>query len=97
MNTLFRILVILVVASLIGGAIFALVNVAAAASQQSSSHRPEGDRHRPEGGERDGPDGGIFLPFGMIKNLVVISIIAAVYLNAGKWFGKKRTAKQVNA
>jgi hypothetical protein len=94
MKILFRVLVILVVASLIGGAIFALVNVSGAASQRSSVQRPEGDRFRPEGGERDQSNGGFFLPFGMIKNLAVISIIAAIYLHLGKWFGKRKAGKQ---
>ncbi|MDD2921694.1 MAG: hypothetical protein PHQ36_05345 [Anaerolineales bacterium] len=97
MKTLFRILVILVVASLIGGVIFALVNMNDSASQQRSAfQRPEGERHRPEGGDRDRLGGSIFLPFGMIKNLAVISIIAAIYLNVGKLFAGKKSSKQVN-
>jgi hypothetical protein len=95
MKVLFRILVILVVASLVGGAMFALVNVSGNGTQQRSFQRKEGGQSpqnnggfRPDGGrEREGGRGGA-LGFGLLKNLVVVAIIAIVYLNATKWFGK---------
>ncbi len=76
MKILFRILVILVVASLIGGAIFAAVNIAGTLSQRSLSQRDGRDG----GEERDGANL-LFLPFGMFQNLVIIAIIATFYLN----------------
>ena len=95
MKTLFRILIILVVASLIGGAIFAAVNGNGSASQRSSFQRPEGDRPHPEG-DHEGHDGGFGLPFGVFKSFAVISIIAVVYLNGTKWFSKvKGENKQI--
>jgi hypothetical protein len=100
MKVLFRILVILVVASLVGGAMFALVNVSGNGTQQRSFRRPEGSQFpqnnggfRPDGergrGDREGGRGGVLgLGFGLVKNLLVVAIIAIVYLNATKWFGK---------
>lgn len=95
MKTLFRILVILVVASLVGGAIFAAVNGGGTSSQGNSIQREDG-RERPDGNERD-QSSLLFLPFGMIKNLIVIAIIATVYLNAGKWLSKGKATKRISA
>jgi hypothetical protein len=103
MKVLFRILVILVVASLVGGAMFALVNVSGNGTQQRSFQRQEGGQSpqnnvgfRPDGGrEREGGRGGALgLGFGLVKNLVVVAIIAIVYLNATKWFGKAKEANK---
>jgi hypothetical protein len=108
MKVLFRILVILVVASLVGGAMFALVNVSGNGTQQRSFQRHEGGQFpennggfRPDGdggrGDHEGGRGGALgLGFGLVKNLVVVAIIAIVYLNATKWFGKaKEENKQI--
>jgi hypothetical protein len=105
MKVLFRILVILVVASLVGGAMFALVNVSGNGTQQRSFQRHEGGQFsennggfRPDGGrDREGGRGGALgLGFGLIKNLAIVAIVAIVYLNATKWFGKaKEENKQI--
>ncbi len=101
MKILFRILVILVVTSLVGGAMYALVNVAGGGQRRvegGNSFRPEGGNGiRTDDGRRgdhEGGRGGMFgFGFGLLKNLVVISVIAVIYLNATKWTGK---AKDVN-
>lgn len=110
MKTLFRILVILVVASLIGGAIYALVNVGGIGSQQNSFRPREGIQQftpgnnpgfRPEGGGRGdrerGGGGSLGLGFGLLKNSLVIAVIAVLYFNAAKWFEKPKINKQVEA
>jgi hypothetical protein len=95
MKVLFRILVILVVASLVGGAMFALVNVSGNGTQQRSFQRHEGGQFpennggfRPDGG-RDREGGSVLgFGFGLVKNLAVISAFALIYLNWTRWFGK---------
>jgi hypothetical protein len=85
MKILFRILVVFVIAALIGGVCFALVNGngTTTTNQQQSEFQRHGDRHGHNGGFS-----GVAIPFGMVRNLIVVSIIAVVYLNAGKWLGK---------
>jgi len=100
MKIIFQVLVILAVATLIGGAMYAAVNAGGNMAQMRSGEfdgqqptPPNGEEfHRPDG-ERDF-QGGITLPFGIIKSLVVIGIVAAFYFNASKWWinRKKRAA-----
>ena len=86
MTSLYRILIILVVASIIGGAIYMAVGGGSSAGQPSASIR-SGDQPRPEGGEdREGGDG---LPFGILKSLVIMSVASGVYLAGNKLFSKK--------
>jgi hypothetical protein len=101
MKVLFRILVILVAASLVGGAMFALVNVSGNGSRKNSFQQREGNGQfnpnggfRPEGDREGGRGGALGLGFGLVKNLVVVAIIAIVYLNATKWFGKAKEANK---
>jgi hypothetical protein len=100
MKVIFRVLVILVVATLIGGAIFAAVS-AGGSSGNTQRGFEGGDRPALPNGEAPGnfrPDGdggrsegGSGLPFGMVKGLVIITIIAAIYFNINKFFGKKKS------
>ena len=87
MTTLYRILIILVVASIIGGAIYMAVGGGSSAGQQSASIRSD-DHSRPEGreGHEEGGDG---LPFGILKSLVIMSVASGVYLAGNKLFSKK--------
>lgn len=98
MKTIFRILVILVAATIIGGSIFALVG--------NTSEAPSGfDRHGSTGfrpgdndesfaprQERDRQEfgGGFFFPGGAIKGLLVVAVVMVVWLNAGKLFGRRK-------
>ena len=85
MTTLYRILIILVVASIIGGAIYMAVGGGDFAGQPSAPIR-SGDQPRPEGGEdREGGDG---LPFGILKSLVIMSVASGVYLAGNKLLSK---------
>jgi hypothetical protein len=99
MKILFRIAVILVVAALVGGAMYALVNVTGAGRRQNSFQRQEGGQlpqnnggFRPDGGGRGdrGRGNGFGLMFGMLQSLAAISVIAVIYYNATKWFRKAR-------
>ncbi len=90
MNTLFRILIILAVAVLVGGVMYVGVNVAAGPvtvsnEEESRPQLPEGAEARPE--EREEGDG-IDLPGGMVKALVLMSIAGGGY-SAVVWAGKK--------
>jgi hypothetical protein len=99
MKILFRILVILVVASIIMGATYILVNM----SGTSTSNRPREftqnngtNLQSPNGNfnpqldrQRERSGGIIGLPFSMLGNLAVISLIAVVYLNTGRLFKRK--------
>jgi hypothetical protein len=98
MKTLFRILVILVITSVIGGLMYAGVSAAGAVGDSPSfeNERPqplEGDQFRPEREEHE-EDDGIDLPGRMVKALVLMSIAGGGY-SAVVWAGKK--AKQVSA
>ena len=85
MTTLYRILIILVVATIIGGAIYMAVGGGDSAGQPSALIR-SGDQSRPEGGEdREGGDG---LPFGILKSLVIMSVASGVYLAGNKLLSK---------
>ena len=85
MTTLYRILIILVVASIVGGAIYMAVGSGDSAGQPSAPIR-SGDQPRPEGGEdREGGDG---LPFGILKSLVIMSVASGVYLAGNKLLSK---------
>ena len=109
MKTIFRILVILVVAALIGGSIYALVTVGGVNSGQNSFRPREGGQHfvpggdggfRPDdhGGRGDserGAGGVLGLGFGLIKNTLLVAVIALIYLNAAKWFAKQKIDKQM--
>jgi hypothetical protein len=86
MTTLYRILIILVVASIIGGAIYMAVGGGGSASQQPAPTRSR-DQPRPEGGE--GREGGDGLPFGILKSLVIMSVASGIFLAGNKLFSKK--------
>jgi hypothetical protein len=98
MKTVFRILVILVVAVLLGGLFYGAVT----ATSSSGADQPT-RLERPTNGEfpADRPDretsGGIQLPFDSLKNLLIISVIAAVYLNAGRLFAKKKPVQTTSS
>lgn len=105
MRIIFRILIILAVAVVVGGTLYAIVdNMGASASQPpafENGERPEVSRPagefdpgaRPERGEFDG---GMFIPMGMLKSLAVIAIVSAVYLIPARWIGnlKKQVINQ---
>ena len=86
MTTLYRILIILVVAAIIGGAIYMAVSGGSAAVKQSAQIS---ERDRPRPGGREGREGGDGLPFGLLKSLVIMSVASGVYLAGNKLFSKK--------
>ena len=98
MKTLFRVLIILVAASLIGGLMYAGVSASGPTTSlpnfeegEERPELPEGMEFRPEGGERD--EGGLGFPGGVIKAIVLMSIAGGIY-SVIVWTGKKakRTA-----
>lgn len=100
MKVIFRVLVIIAVATLIGGTIYGVVSAGGSSTGQQRGfdgrERPAppnggGDFH-PEGGDRRRNEGGFGLPFGMAKGFIIVAIIAAVYYNVSKLFGKKKSA-----
>lgn len=90
MRILLRALIILVVASLIGGLLYmAVVNVSDSASSSSFAvGRPGDDGLRLEGGERDDREGGFGFPGGIIKALVLMTIAGGIY-SVIVWTGKQ--------
>jgi hypothetical protein len=82
MKTIFRIIVILVVATLVGGLFYgAVTSVSSSTGQTSMSERPASDFARPDGDREEGGGG---FPVEAFKSLAIISIICAVYLNIFK-------------
>ena len=98
MNTLFRVLIILVVATIIGGLMY--VGVSASNSSNNGFPEFEGGRERPQfaegsefrpDGDHDegrGEQGGFGFPGGVIKALVLMTIAGSIYSGI-VWAGKK--------
>ncbi len=83
MKTIFRVLIILTVAALIGGMLYSAVNAMPASNRFEAKRfeRPDGEEFHldEEHEEREEFEGGMMLPFGMVKSLVVMSVIGAPY------------------
>jgi hypothetical protein len=95
MKTIFKILVILVVAVLVGSLCYGTVTAVSSGTDQLSLPA------RPTDGEFDRPDreegaGGLQFPADAIKNLAIISIVGVIYLNAPKLLRRKKPALQVS-
>ncbi len=86
MTTLYRILIILVVASIIGGTIYMAVGGGNSAGQQPPQMRSDG-HSRPDGGEGH-EEGGDGLPFGILKSLMIMFVASGVYLAGNKLLSK---------
>jgi hypothetical protein len=94
LKTIFKILVILVVAVLVGSLFYGTVTAVSSGTDQLSLPA------RPNDGEFDRPDqeegaGGLQFPADAIKNLAIISIVGVIYLNAPKLLRRKKPALQV--
>jgi hypothetical protein len=93
MKTLFRVLVILVMASIIGGLMYAGVSALGSSTTnfeegEGRPQRPEGAEFRPEHDEHENRGDGIDLPGGVVKALVLMSVAGGIY-SAIVWAGKK--------
>jgi hypothetical protein len=100
MKIISRILIILVVASLVGGAMYAAVS--AGGNMTQTRTRGDFDGQRSPGGEfrpdREGrPEGGVMLPFGVVKSLILTGIVAAIYFNTSKWWVKRKRQQAITA
>lgn len=98
MKTIFRVLVILVAASIIGGLMYAGVSASGSSTAnfeegEGRPQPPEGAEFRPEG-EREEREGGFGVPTGIIKALVLMLVAGGIY-SAIVWTGKK--AKRIAA
>lgn len=83
MKTIFQVLVILVVAILVGGLFYGAVTASSSGTDQTAmSERP----HSEGGFERQ--SGGIQFPADAVKNLLIITVIAALYVNISRWIKK---------
>ena len=93
MKTIFKILVILVVGVLVGGLFYSVVTATSSGTGQSSlTERPADGQFSPHDRESAG---GVQFPADAVKNLAIISIVSVVYLNATKWFSRKKPALEV--
>ena len=88
MKTIFKVLVILVVAILVGGLFYGAVTASSSGTDQTAmSERPmpaDGEFERPDGDEA----GGIQFPADAVKNLLIITVIATLYVNLSRWIKK---------
>lgn len=100
MKTIFRTLLILLVAAIVGVIIFALVGNSNTAGPRVEFERRGSSEFHPEGSQegnvnpqferqRERSGGIIGLPFSMLGNLAVIALIAVIYLNVCRWFKRK--------
>lgn len=90
MKTLYRVLIILTVAVIIGGLMYAGVSASGSSAnsggfEEGGPHPPEGMEFRP-GGDRD--EGGLGFPAGMVKALVLMTVAGGIYSGI-VWMGKK--------
>ncbi len=95
MKTVYRVLVILVVAALLGGMMYAAVS---ASGTSGASERREFDEERfarPEGNFRpEREEGGVRLPFGVVKSLVLMALVGVPYFF---WSRRKRSGSALQA
>ena len=98
MKAIFKILVILVVAVMIGGLLYGVVTASSSSTSQSVQFSnepfsgqlpPNGDLNRPT---RDGETDGFQFPVDSVKNLAIISVVGAIYLNTIKFLRKRKSA-----
>lgn len=94
MKTIFKILAILVVAVLIGGAFYGAVTASSGASPASALERPDLPDGEFEPAEREEFDEGFMFPAESIKSLLMISVVGALYLNLPKLIGKRKSLPQ---
>jgi hypothetical protein len=95
MKAIFNILIILVVAVIVGGLFYGAVTVTSSGGGRASvQDRPQGGGFQPD---RERSSGGVQIPVDMIKNLAIISIVAAGYLNAAKFFGREKIGAPMRA
>lgn len=94
MKTIFKILVIIVLAVLVGSLFYGVVTaISSGTNQLSISARPvDGEFARPD---REGDAGGLQFPADSIKNLAIISIISIIYLNVPKLWKRKKPTLQI--
>ncbi|MBK9207707.1 MAG: hypothetical protein IPL71_05165 [Anaerolineales bacterium] len=95
MKMIFKVLVILVVAILVGGLFYGAVTASSSGTDQTAmSERPhsEGGFERHEGGE----SGGIQFPADAVKNLLIITVIATLYVNISRWIKKAGSVSTEN-
>ena len=100
MKTIFKILVIVVLAVLVGSLFYGAVTAISSGTNQSSIPARPTDGQFPASGEfsprdREGSSGGLQFPADAVKNLAIISIVSVIYLNAPKLLRRKKPALQV--
>ena len=91
MKAIYKILVIIVVAVLVGGVFYGVVTTSFSGTDQSTSsfERPApADGFSPP--DREGGADGIQFPAESIKNLAIISVVGVIYLNTARWLGRKK-------
>lgn len=94
MNTIFKILAILVVAVLIGGAFYGAVTaLSSGADQPSLPERPAPPEGEFEPRDEEFEEGFMF-PAESIKSLLMITVVGALYLNLPKLIGRRKSQPQ---
>jgi hypothetical protein len=100
MKTIFRILVILVVAVLVGGLFSNVVAASSSGTDQSSRLERPTDGDFPADGSFARPDrevaDGIQFPADALKNLLIISVVSVIYLNVAKWLGRRKPKTELS-
>lgn len=110
MKTIGRILIILLVFSALSGLMVLAVNASGSTSSgfdgapsqlrpqgDGDQFRPEGDQNRPERGGREGLGGGSRWMFGLVKNMVVLTVLVTIIALPRSLAKKKRKKAAVSS
>jgi hypothetical protein len=95
MKTIFRILVILTLAALVGGLFYSVVTATSSGANQTLVTERQVGEFNPRDREEDA--GGIQFPVDVVKNLLIISIISVIYLNIARLLGRKKSNMPIAA
>jgi hypothetical protein len=88
MKTIFRILIILTLAALVGGLFYSVVTATSSGVSQTSVKEGPAGEFNPHG--REEGTGGIQFPADSVKNLAIISIVGVFYLSVARLLNGKK-------
>lgn len=99
MRIIFKVFIILVVATMVGGFFYGVVTASSSGTDEAriaEGTQIEGQLFPPDGEFsppiREEGESGIQFPVETIKNLMIVAVVGAAYWNVTKFFNRKKTA-----